>query len=222
MTQAKAAGALDQVAGEFSEFTLEPYVVGPMGLGVFRLDVSPQVSAYVSFAYFAKYQSLGAYIGFAFPALKAITDECLLAVGQRLNVVPRYALANPCPAVLFPLEFFLPSPEAQPFKLAEPVGKWAKRVIYEKVLLGTHVWLKERRQLCEFLASDETPFSWSTAEVPRRLAHVVSLAHSLGEPVDVVERLVRPATRALPGDADFDGCDGGEFADVILRHFYGP
>lgn len=174
----------------------------------------------MSFAYFAKYQALGVYVGFAFPALKAITDECLLAAGRQLGVVPRYAVANPCPAVLFPLEFFLRSPEAQPFKVDGPATDWARQVIHEKVLLGTYAWLKGRRQLVEFLAADTSPFSWAAAEVPRRLVHVACLAHGLGEPLEEAARLVAPATRALTGDADFDGCAGEELADAVLRHFY--
>lgn len=220
MSRDKAVRAIAKIAGELGEFALEPYAVGPNGLGVLRLDVSGQISAYVSFTYFAKYQALGAYVGFAFPGLKAITDECLLFASRQLGVLPRYALANPCPAVLFPLEFFLRSPEAQPFKVGGPVEEWARHVIHEKVLLGTCAGLKDRRQLYEFLAADKSPFSWGAADVPRRLVHVVCLARDLAEPLEAATQLVVPATRALRGDADFDGCDAGELGEAVLRYFY--
>jgi hypothetical protein len=220
MSQVKATRTVTQIASELKEFALEPYVVGPAGIGVLRLDVSEEVSAYVSFAYFTKYRAVGAYVGFAFPALKAITDECLLAAGRQLGVVPQHAMANPCPAVLFPLEFFLRSPEAQPFKIDGPAAEWARKVIYRNVLLGAYARLKERRELVEFLAADKSPFSWAAAEVPRRLVHVVYLARELGAPLEVAARLLVPVTRALPGDADFDGCDGGDLVDAVVRHFY--
>jgi hypothetical protein len=122
--------------------------------------------------------------------------------------------------VLFPLESFLRSPEAQPFKIDGPAAEWAREVIHKKVLLGAYAWLKGRRELVEFLAADKSPFSWAAAEVPRRLAHVAYLARDLGEPLEVAARLVVPATRVLSGDADFDGCTGGDLADAVLRHFY--
>lgn len=221
MTKAKAVSEVKLVAEEISEFFLEPYVVGPTGVGVLRINVSEHVSAYVSFSYFAKYQSLGAYIGFAPINLKLITDNCLLAVGHQLGLVPRYGISNPCSAVLFPLEFFRQSPDSQPFGLSSGrVAKWVKRVIYEETILKTYNQLKELDHLCEFLASDKAPFSWASTEVPRRLIHVGYLAHQQGKPMDLVADLVRPARYLLSGDADFDGYDGNNLVDLVLQYFY--
>lgn len=220
MTRAQAIQAVANIGDELMNLRREPYTVGPTGLGVFRVQRSEQISAYISLAYYSRYRALGAYIGFGFPELKCVTDECLAAVGGRLNVTPTRTLANPCPAVLFPIDFFLESHEAQPFSLDGDVRKWARNILYERIILGTHAWVQGRHDLYQFLASDDGRFSWAAAEVPRRLIQVAYLAKALGESEAAVAECVRPAARALSGDADFDGCEGSEFESLVLKHFF--
>ncbi|HYE71113.1 MAG TPA: hypothetical protein VD932_06290 [Aquabacterium sp.] len=210
-----------KIAAEIRGCTVEPYVVGPTGVGVFKFEISQELSAFASFAYFAKYQTIGAYLGFASPGLKAVTDNCLVFAGRRLSVAPEFSLANPCPAVLFPLEFFAQLPEAQPRKLTGCTSDWVEQTIVAKVLHGTHTWLRYRRSLLDFLAADSAPFSWATSDVPRRLVHVAYLAQTLGEPSAMAKELIQPAISALSGAADFDGCDSSQLAAIVLEYFFG-
>lgn len=208
------------IAAELNTFVREPYVVGPAGVGVLRSALGNDISIYLSFAYFSKYQALGTYAGFSFPELKAITDGCLRGVGQRLGIVPRFALSNPCPAVLYPLEFFSTSPLAQPFKLDGQAADWARRAILQDVLLSWS-WVTGRHELLQFLAGEAPPFSWAVGSVPRRMIHVAYLAHSVGEPLATARKLVAPAAALLCGDADFEQCDGHDLVETVLAHFYG-
>jgi|GEM_PF-5978968 hypothetical protein len=200
-------------------FVKEPYVVGPTGLGVFRLALSGEVSAYVSFSYFSRHRAIGVYVGFGSSEIKSITDECLKAVGSGVGIRPTHALAQPCPAVLFPLEFFLSPPEGLPFKLSDPLGPRFRAEVFDRILKNSPNLIDDGKKLCDFLASDERPFSWATSEVPRRLVQVAYLLSSQGSGRDVARRLLKPVGAALRGDPDFDAY-AGDLVEDVLKYFF--
>lgn len=213
--------AIREIAEALGVPQMESYVLGPKGVGVVRLDISNQISAYLSFSYFPKHCVLGTYVGFAFPGLKAVTDKCLLSVGRKLGNVPKGSVSNPCPAVLFPLEFYLPASDSQLLKIPTAnAGEWTRKLLQEELLRGWCSRIVQRQDLCTFLASNEAPFAWGAAEVPRRLVHVAFLAHEGQQPLEEATKLVAPARESLQGDADFVGCSGERLVEAVLQYFF--
>lgn len=198
-------------------YELQPYVVGPTGVGVFKLALSKSIAAYVNVVYYEKYRALGAGLGFGFDALKAVTDDCLSQLAARKGLSARNTTSNPCPATLFVLDCFVGPERAQPIPLTEGYEDALRSVIDEEAL-GKYRWVETPAALCTFLMNGEGMFEWH-ANVPRRLCHAAYLMSREGVPLDVARERFSKLGVIVGGDADFDRYPGDLVGDV-LEYFY--
>jgi hypothetical protein len=224
MTRVSAKTLFMDLASGMSDvgYQREPFSIGPTGMGVLRIELSPEVSGYANFAFYTKYQAVGIALGFGFPGLKRVTDACLRAVGREHGIVPMYSTANPCPAVLFPLENFVGQKEGLPIAVGTGFVDSVRKVIHEQVFAGNYSWINSRVKLCEFLVNNKPPFGWLSGEVPRRLCQVAYLLSLQRVPFDEARTLLSPAGAGLQGDADFEGYRGDLILDVLKYCYSTP